>query len=148
MEKEQQGLEEGLMMKRNHKSLRTIVKKVPNWKTPGHHGRHGFWFKKFTSIHDKLALEMNRYLEETYVLEWMTEGKNHRKRSPKRNRLNNYLPITCLLIMRKTLSAQITEEVYYSPNNRKDATRERGEQAINNTFINTSLRTAKLEVKL
>ena len=28
------------------------LKKISNWKTPGHDGVHGFWFKKITSIHD------------------------------------------------------------------------------------------------
>ena len=36
------------------------TQKVPNWKTPGHDGIHGYRFKKFTSIHDRLATEMNR----------------------------------------------------------------------------------------
>ena len=33
--------------------------KTSNWKTPAHDGIHGFWFKKFTSLHDRKALEMN-----------------------------------------------------------------------------------------
>ena len=32
-------------------------------------------FKRFSSIHDKLAFELNRYLEEKNILEWMTEVK-------------------------------------------------------------------------
>ena len=36
---------------------------------------HGFWFKKFTFIHDRLGLEMNRYLQGAHVPEWMTKGK-------------------------------------------------------------------------
>ena len=42
--------------------LKTTLKKVANWKTSGHDGLHGFWFKKFTSIHDRLALEINKCL--------------------------------------------------------------------------------------
>ena len=53
--------------------LKTTLKKISNWKTPGHDGIHGFWFKKFTSIHDRLALEMNRRLQGAH--EWMTKGK-------------------------------------------------------------------------
>ena len=45
-----------------HKLIENDNKKT-NWKTPGHDGIHGFWFKKFTSIHDGLALEMNRCLQ-------------------------------------------------------------------------------------
>ena len=29
------------------------------WKTSGYNGIHRFWFKKFTSIHDRLVLEIN-----------------------------------------------------------------------------------------
>ena len=36
-----------------------------------------FWFKKSTYIHDSLANEMNWCLQETYIPEWMTKGKNH-----------------------------------------------------------------------
>ena len=32
-------------------------------------------FKKFTSIHDRLAIEMNICLQETEILELMTKGK-------------------------------------------------------------------------
>ena len=44
-------------------------KKKSIWKTTGHDGIYGFWFKKFTSIHDRLALE------EAHVPDWMTSGK-------------------------------------------------------------------------
>ena len=47
--------------------LKTTIKKVSNWKTPGHDGIRGFWFKNFTSIHDRQALEMNKsYKQHTY----------------------------------------------------------------------------------
>ena len=55
--------------------LRTTLKKVSNWKTPGHDGIHGFWFKKFTSIHDRLVLEMNKCLQTAQVPDWMTKGR-------------------------------------------------------------------------
>ena len=75
MEKELQGLEEAPKAKIRLNLLRATLKKVPNLKTPGHDGIHGYWFKKFTTIHDRLAIEMNRCLEETYISEWMTKGK-------------------------------------------------------------------------
>ena len=55
--------------------LKTTLKKVSNWKRPCHDRIHGFWFKKFTSIHDRLALEMNKCLQTAYVPEWMTKGR-------------------------------------------------------------------------
>ena len=55
--------------------LKRTHKKILNSKTPGHDGIHGFWFKKFTSIHDRLALEMNRCLQGAHIPKWMTKGK-------------------------------------------------------------------------
>ena len=49
--------------------------KIANWKTHGLDSIHGFWFKKFTSIRDRLATEMNRCIQETEIPEWMTKGK-------------------------------------------------------------------------
>ena len=42
-----------------HRFTQNDTKNISNWKTPGHNRIHGLWFKKFTSIHDRLALEMN-----------------------------------------------------------------------------------------
>ena len=54
--------EEGPKAETHTDLLKTTLKKVSNWKTPGHDGIHGFWFKKFISILDRLALEMNKCL--------------------------------------------------------------------------------------
>ena len=58
-----------------YRTTKKTLKLISNLKTPGHDGIHEFWFKKFTSIHDRLALEMNRYLQEAQVPDWMTKGK-------------------------------------------------------------------------
>ena len=42
MEKESQGLKENPVVEIHMESLRATLKKVPNWKTPGHDGIHGF----------------------------------------------------------------------------------------------------------
>ena len=73
MTKELQGLE-GPKAEIHINLLKTTLKKISNWKMPGHDWIHGFWFKKFTSIHDRLALEMNRCLQGAHVPEWMTKG--------------------------------------------------------------------------
>ena len=82
---------------------------------PGHDGIHGFWFKKFTSIHGRLVLEMNRCLQGAQLPEWMTKGKTTltQKDSSKRTAPNNYRPITCLPTILKILSAQTRENIYY-----------------------------------
>ena len=75
MTRELKGLKEGPKAKIHIKLLKKTLKKVPNWKTLGHDGIHGFRFKKFTSIHDRLAVEMNRCLLDAQVPDWMTKGK-------------------------------------------------------------------------
>ena len=51
------------------------TKKVTNWKTPDNDIMHGYCLKKFTSIHNRLAIEMNSYQQETDIPGWMTKGK-------------------------------------------------------------------------
>ena len=75
IKRELDGLEEAPKMEIHVDLLRTTLKRISNWKAPGHDGIHGFWFKKFTSIHGRLAQEMNRCLQDTQVPEWMTKGK-------------------------------------------------------------------------
>ena len=83
---------------------------------PGDDGIHGFWFKKFTSIHDRQALETNKCLQTAHVLEWMTKGRTTliQKDPNKGTAPNSYSPITCLPMMWKILTAEIREEIYYS----------------------------------
>ena len=70
-----EGLEEGPKAEIHMDLLKTTLKRIPNWKTPGHGGIYGFWFKKFTSIHDRLTLEMSRCLQGAHKPDWMTKGK-------------------------------------------------------------------------
>ena len=74
MTKELEGLEVGPKVEILIDLLKT-TRKISNWQTPYHDGKHVFWFKKFTSIHDRLALVMNRWLQGAHVPEWMTKGK-------------------------------------------------------------------------
>ena len=81
--------------------LKTALKRIPTWKKPGHGVIHGFRIKKFTSIHDRLALEMNRFLQGAQVPDWITKGKTTliQKDSSKGTSPNNYRPITSLPMM-------------------------------------------------
>ena len=96
--RELEGLEDGPEIEIHVDLLKTTLKRISNWKVPGHDGIHGFWFKKSTSIHGRLALEMNRCLRDALVLEWMTKGKTTliQKDSSKGTAPNNYRPITCV----------------------------------------------------
>ena len=114
--RELEGLEEGPKMEIHIDLLKTTLKRISNWKAPGHDGIHGFSFKKFISIHDRLALEMNRCLQGEQVPEWMTKGKTTliQKDPSKETAPINYRPITYLPMMWKILTAQIREKIYYS----------------------------------
>ena len=114
--RELDGLKEDPKMEIHVDLLKTTLKRISNWKVPGHDGIHGFWFKKFTSIHNRLALEMNRCLQDAQVPEWMTKGKTTLiQKDPSKGTVpNNYRPITCLPMMWKILTAQIWEKIYYS----------------------------------
>ena len=83
---------------------------------PGHDGIHGFWFKKFTSIRGRLALEMNRCLQGAHIPDWMTKGKTTLipKDPSKGTAPNNYRLITYLPMMWKILTAQVREKIYNS----------------------------------
>ena len=115
MTKELEGLEEWPKAE-IHIDLLKTTQKISNWKTPGHDGIHGFWFKKFSFIHDILALEMNRCLHRSQVPEWMAKGKTTliEKDPSKITAPNNYRPITWLPMMWKISTAQVREEIYYS----------------------------------
>ena len=116
MTREPEGLTEGPKAEINIELLKKILKRISNWKTPGHDGIHGFWFNKFTSIHDRLALKMNRCLQDAQVPDWMTKRKTTliQKDPSKGTAPNNYRPITCLPMMWQILTAQIREKIYYS----------------------------------
>ena len=66
MTRELKGLEESPKVEILLDLLKMTLK-ISNWKTPGHDRIHGFWFKKFASIHDRLARERNKYLQRAHV---------------------------------------------------------------------------------
>ena len=110
------GLEESPETEIHIDLLKTTLKRISNWKTPGHDGIRGFWFKKFTFIHGRLALEINRCLQGAQVPEWTTKEKTTllQKDPSKGTAPNNYRPIICLPMMWKILTAQIREKIYFS----------------------------------
>ena len=68
-------LEESPKMEIHVDLHKTTLKIISNWKAPGHDGIHGSWFKKFSSFHGRLSLEINRCLQDAHVPEWMTKWK-------------------------------------------------------------------------
>ena len=91
------------------------VKKISNWKAPGPDGVQGFWIKKLTSLHERIASQLNDLIiNEKVIPSWMTTGKTVlcQKDPTKGNAVDNYRPISCLPLMWKLMIGIISETVY------------------------------------
>ena len=82
-------------------NVKTSIRKITNWKAPGPGCVQGYWFKRFSSLHSRLAGHLQNCIVVCDVPKWMTEGKTTliQKDPEKRNAANNYHPIACLLLM-------------------------------------------------
>ena len=105
MNKESDELEDSLEATIHRDSLTATLKKVPNWKISGHDGIHGFWFKKFTPIHDRLGLQLSKSRQEASVSEWMTKGKTI---------LIQDTQNVFTHVLGRIMTEKIREEIYYS----------------------------------
>ena len=91
------------------------TRKTPNWKSPGKDGVQGYWIKNITSLHERIAQQIDDILSGTEELpEWLTHGKTVlcQKDLEKGNAVDNYRPITCLPLLWKLLTGIIAEDMY------------------------------------
>ena len=88
------------------------TKNKSNWKTPGHDGIHGFWFKKFTPIQDTSTRNDQMHTISTRICVDNQRKEHIQKNLRKRTAQNIYRPINCLQMMWKILTAKIGEEIY------------------------------------
>ena len=88
--------------------------KVPNWKAPGPDHVHGFWLKTFSSLHGRIARQLQECLVRGKIPVWLTEARTVlvMKDAKKGNIASNYRPITCLPILYKLLTGILAEELY------------------------------------
>ena len=93
-----------------------FLKKVPNWKAPGPDLVQGFWIKNFTSLHTRIANNLQSCLDTGNVPDWMTKGRTTliMKDPEKGAAAGNYRPITCLPVMWKLLTGIISDKLYES----------------------------------
>ena len=90
-------------------------KKVPNWKAPGPDGVQGYWIKKLTSLHGRIAEQMNEIINSRVPIPvWMTTGRTVlcQKDPQKGNIVDNFRPISCLPLMWKLMTGVIADSVY------------------------------------
>ena len=94
--------------------LKKQVKKMPNWKSPGHDGVQGYWIKNLSNLHGNIALQLDRCLQENNVPSWMVTGKTILcvKELEKGNAVANFRPITCLPLLWRLLTGILAEEMY------------------------------------
>jgi hypothetical protein len=90
------------------------VRRMSNWKAPGPDGVRGFWFKKFSNLHQAMAVELRECVSESEVPEWMVKGRTvlTQKDPAKGTVASNYRPIACLPLMWKLLTGIFAEKVY------------------------------------
>ena len=87
---------------------------MPNWKSPGPDLVQGFWLKNFSSLHERVRLQLKEYLDSGFVPSWLTRERTSllQKDKSKGNVASNYRPITCLRLMWKLLTGVIADQIY------------------------------------
>ena len=87
---------------------------MPNWKSPGPDLVQGFWLKNFSSLHERISLQLKECLDSGFVPSWLTTGRTSllQKDNSKGNLASNYRPITCLLLIWKLLTGVIADQMY------------------------------------
>ena len=95
-------------------SLKKILGRMPNWKSPGPDLVQGFWLKNFSSLHERVRLQLQECLDSGFVPSWLTRGRTSllQKDKNKGNVASNYRPITCLPLMWKLLIGVIADQIY------------------------------------
>ena len=84
-------------------SLKKILGSMPNGKSPGAHLVQGLWRKNFSSLHERVRLQLKQCLDSGFVPSWLTRRRTSllQKVKSQRNITSNYRPITCLPLMWK-----------------------------------------------
>ena len=82
-------------------SLKKILGRMSKWKSPGPDLVQGFGFKNFSSLDERVRLQLKECLDSGFVRSWMTRGTTSllQKDKGKDNIASNYRPITCLPLM-------------------------------------------------
>ena len=85
-----------------------------NWKSPGPDGVQGYWIKNLSNLHNGIALQLDRCLQENNLLKWMVTGKTLLciEEIQKGKLVSNFRPITCLPLIWKLLTGILAEELY------------------------------------
>ena len=53
-----------------------VMRKMPNWKTPGPDNVQGYWLENLTPLHDRLVVYLQECLDSGVVSGWLTKGRD------------------------------------------------------------------------
>ena len=120
MQSDYKNCEVKLMLKKQEKmdittgSLKKILGRMPNWKSPGPDLVQGFWLKNFSSLHERVRLQLKECLDSGFVPSWLPRGRTSLllEDKSKGNVASNYRTITCLPLMWKLLTGEIADQIY------------------------------------
>ena len=89
------------------------LRRVNNWKAPGHDAIHGYWLKYLTNIHQRLACHLQDIFQKGPP-EWLTLGRTVLVVKDVNKGMNpaKFRPITCLPTVWKLLTSILAEELY------------------------------------
>ena len=102
-------------------NLKKILGRMPNWKSPGLDLVQVFWLKTFSSLHERVRLQLKECLDSGFMPRWLTRGRNSLswKDKSKANVASDYRPITCLPLMWKLLTGVIANQIYAQVDHKK-----------------------------
>ena len=89
-------------------------KRIPNWKAPGPDGFQGYWIKKLTALHERMADHMNDLINNSVTIPvWMTTGRTLlcQKDQERGSAVENYRPISCLPLAWKLMTGIIAHSM-------------------------------------
>ena len=95
------------------KMVGKAVKKLRNWKAVGPDGVHNFWIKHLTSLHSRLASQIQAVLSGE-APEWLTLGRTvliKKNKDLSDAVVSNYRPITCLSNTWKLITSIVSKEI-------------------------------------
>ena len=87
---------------------------MPNWNSPGPDLVQGFCLKNFSSLHERVRLQLKECLDSGFVPSWLTRGRTplFLKDNSKGNLASNYRTITSLSLMWKLLKDVVPDQIY------------------------------------